>query len=84
MGDLNTSEKGGNMAKKGSFYNHKKMVRFFTIRYKLGFNDDENELNGFNFKTKSYDKGTYPMGQRSYKLGSGANVDLGFEKKKLE
>lgn len=84
MWSLSIAERGVNMAKKGSYHNHKQMVRFFTIRYKMGFNDDENELNGYNFKTKSYDTGTHNLNKRAYKLGLGLSVELGFEKKKLE
>lgn len=72
------------MAKKGSYYDHKRMVKFFKVRYKHGFNDDENQLNYLNFKTKSYDRGTANLNKRAYKLGTGLSVELGFEKKKLE
>lgn len=72
------------MAKKRFIDNHKQVVKFFTIRYKHGFNDDENQLNYLNFKTKSYDTGTHNLNKKAYKLGVGLSMELGFEKKKLE
>lgn len=72
------------MARINSKYDHKKMIKFLTVRYKLGFNNDENEVNSLGHHTRSYEYGTSRLGRRSYKLGSGANVDLGYEKKKLE
>lgn len=72
------------MSKKHRGISFKAMLKFFNVREKHGFNDDENQLNSLNFKTKNYDSGTYKLNKRGYKIGASLSIDLGFEKKKLE
>lgn len=61
-----------------------KVMQFFNMRFKMGFNDDESSVSSSGHYTKGYHKGTYQLNKKIDELGAAYSLDLGYDRKKLD
>jgi hypothetical protein len=60
------------------------VMRFFNQDNKLNFNSDETAITWMGTKTKNYERGVRRLNKRARRLGGLYNIELGYDRKKLD
>jgi hypothetical protein len=60
------------------------ILRFFRSDNRLNFNSDETAITWMGTKTKDYSRGVKKLNKRANRLGALYNIELGYDRKKLD